>query len=48
MKPSYKNMTLDVAEAEKLIDDHTIGVVCILGDHYSGHYDPVQEVNDMV
>jgi len=48
VKPSYKTMTLDVAEAEKHIDEHTIGVVCILGNHYSGHYDPVHEVNDMI
>ena len=41
-------MTLDAKEAEKLIDDHTIGVVCILGNHYSGHYDPVDEVDAML
>ena len=29
--------------AEK-IDDHTIGVVVIMGNHYSGHYEPVAEI----
>ena len=30
------------------IDEHTMGVVCIMGNHYSGHYDPVEQVNEVV
>ena len=26
------------------VDERTIGVVAILGNHYTGHYDPVWEV----
>ena len=33
--------------AEK-IDDHTIGVVVIMGNHYSGHYEPVAEIAEAV
>jgi len=31
-----------------LVDDHTIGVVCIMGNHYGGQYDPVHEVDSVV
>ena len=27
---------------------HTIGVVCIMGNHYGGQYDPVRDVNEVV
>mmetsp|Transcript_17704 Transcript_17704/g.38395 ORF Transcript_17704/g.38395 Transcript_17704/m.38395 type:complete len:576 (+) Transcript_17704:62-1789(+) len=46
--PRYFEMTLDPKEVAEMIDDHTIGVVCILGNHYSGHYDPVYEVDAVV
>jgi len=29
----------------ELVDDRTIGVVCIMGNHYGGQYDPVHEVD---
>lgn len=44
--PKMLEGTLNAQEAAELCDDKTIGVVCILGNHYSGQYDPVWEVND--
>jgi len=31
-----------------MVDEQTIGVVCILGNHYAGQYDPVWEVDAML
>ena len=45
---SVKTFTLDPEKVREQIDDQTIGVVCIMGNHYGGHYDPVQEVSDVV
>lgn len=30
------------------MDDKTIGVVCIMGNHYGGQYDPVWDVDEML
>lgn len=35
---------LPYPDIEGLVDEHTIGVVCILGNHYAGQYDPVEAV----
>mmetsp|Transcript_26529 Transcript_26529/g.103340 ORF Transcript_26529/g.103340 Transcript_26529/m.103340 type:complete len:563 (-) Transcript_26529:354-2042(-) len=48
VKPSYESMVISPADVEKQIDENTIGVVCVLGNHYSGHYDPVHEVDAVV
>ncbi|KAJ1457779.1 pyridoxal phosphate-dependent transferase [Pelagophyceae sp. CCMP2097] len=39
---------LDPAHVAAAIDDHTMGVVCIVGNHYSGHYDRVDEIDAVV
>ena len=39
-------ITADAVEAA--IDDKTIGVVCIMGNHYGGQYDPVWEIDEML
>ena len=48
IQPSVKTFTLDPEKVREQIDEQTIGVVCIMGNHYGGHYDPVQEVSDVV
>jgi glutamate decarboxylase len=48
VKPSWKTFTLDPAALGDAIDEKTIGVVCIMGNHYGGQYDPVWQVNDAV
>jgi glutamate decarboxylase len=37
---------LSAAEAVKLCDENTIGVIVIMGSTFDGSYEPVQEVND--
>lgn len=37
---------LDVDEALKRVDENTIGVVAILGSTFTGHFEPVKELND--
>jgi len=48
IQPSYKDFKINTDEISKTIDDHTIGVVAIMGNHYGGQYDPVSEINDVV
>ena len=48
IQPSVDTFTLDPEKVREAIDEHTIGVVCIMGNHYSGHYDPVEQVNEVV
>ena len=48
VKPKSTNFTVDPEDVRKQIDDHTIGVVCIMGNHYGGQYDPVFEINQVV
>jgi len=48
VKPSYKTFTLDPAKIKDFIDEKTIGVVCIMGNHYGGQYDPVWEVDSVL
>jgi len=40
------NYVLDVAEAVKLVDENTIVVVAILGSTFTGHFEPVKQLND--
>lgn len=42
--PQNGGWSMPPSEVAAAIDDHTIGVVCIMGNHYSGHYDDVQAV----
>ena len=48
IQPSVKTFTLDPEKIADAIDEHTMGVVCIMGNHYGGHYDPVQAVSDVL
>jgi len=44
--PTHSNtFSFDPKDLEGLIDDKTIGVVCIMGNHYGGQYDPVMETD---
>jgi len=40
------NYVLNVSEAMKMVDENTIAVVAILGSTFTGHFEPVQELND--
>jgi len=46
--PSQSTFALTAEGAREKIDEKTIGVVCILGNHYGGQYDPVWEVDAML
>lgn len=48
IQPSSKTFTVDPKEVGQAIDEHTIGVVAIMGNHYGGQYDPVWEIDDVV
>ncbi|KAJ7489933.1 pyridoxal phosphate-dependent transferase [Mycena galericulata] len=39
---------LDPVEAMKHVDENTIGVFVILGSTYTGHYEPVKEMSDLL
>lgn len=43
--PKYEDMVVSAEQIIAEIDDHTIGVVAIMGNHYTGHYDPVWEID---
>jgi len=46
VQPSIHSFKLDPEELAKVCDEHTIGVVAILGNHYGGQYDPVQGISN--
>ncbi len=48
IKPSMEKFTVDPEQIRDAIDEHTIGVVCIMGNHYAGQYDPVWDVDRVV
>ena len=49
VKPTLANkMRIDPNDLLELIDEKTLGVVAILGNHYNGAYDPVWEMNDRI
>jgi glutamate decarboxylase len=48
IQPSAGSFTLEPEQLREQIDEQTIGVVCIMGNHYGGQYDPVQDVNRVV
>ncbi|KAF8162966.1 glutamate decarboxylase [Crassisporium funariophilum] len=39
---------LDPKKAMEFVDDNTIGVFIILGSTYTGHYEPVKEMSDLL
>jgi len=46
--PPSSSFKIEADQVKDLVDDHTIGVVCIMGNHYGGQYDPVHEVDSVV
>jgi len=46
--PSSKDFKITAAQVKEAIDDKTIGVVCIMGNHYGGQYDPVWDIDKVV
>lgn len=51
VEPKYVPLTperyvMDVDMALDLIDENTIGVVMMLGSTYTGHYEPIKQMND--
>ncbi len=46
--PAAGSFTVDAERVRDAIDENTIGVVCILGNHYGGQYDPVWDVDKVV
>jgi glutamate decarboxylase len=48
ISPSSSSFKIQADQISDLVDDHTIGVVCIMGNHYGGQYDPVNEINSIV
>ncbi len=43
-----ENMSLDVDQAMAAVDEYTIGIVGILGITYTGQYDDIKKLNDLV
>ena len=48
LAPSVGSFALEPERVREAIDERTIGVVCIMGNHYGGQYDPVHEVDRVV
>jgi len=46
--PTRTSFALTAAGVREQVDEKTIGVVCIMGNHYGGQYDPVWEINEML
>ncbi len=48
IQPLVNEFTMDPAEVGGAIDERTIGVVGIMGNHYGGQYDPIAEIDQAV
>jgi len=48
VRPSVGTFKVDPEQIREAIDENTIGVVCIMGNHYGGQYDPVWDVDKVV
>merc|ERR1719399_164295 len=46
--PAVGSFKITAAQVAAVVDEKTIGVVCVLGNHYGGQYDPVVEVSEML
>lgn len=46
--PSVKTMTLDASKINDYVDDQTIGVVGILGNHWAGQFDEIAAIDAAV
>lgn len=42
------NYCLDPKKAMEYVDENTIGIYVILGSTYTGHYEPVKEMSDLL
>tara|TARA_Y100000385_G_C13073430_1_gene630185 strand:- start:272 stop:1831 length:1560 start_codon:yes stop_codon:yes gene_type:complete len=48
VEPSVNTFKVDLEDLREAIDENTIAVVCIMGNHYGGQYDPVWDVDRVV
>ncbi|MEE2789306.1 MAG: pyridoxal-dependent decarboxylase [Myxococcota bacterium] len=48
IKPHVGTFTIDPDGLRDAVDDKTMGVVGIMGNHYGGQYDPIWTMNDVV
>lgn len=48
VQPSVDTFIVNPEDIREAIDDKTIGVVCVMGNHYGGQYDPVWDVDQVV
>ena len=48
LKPSVDTFKLDPEAVREAIDEYTLGVVCIMGNHYGGQYDAVEAVSQVI
>ena len=48
VEPSADTFKIDPESVREAIDENTIAVVCIMGNHYGGQYDPVWDVDRVV
>ena len=46
--PSQRTFTVDPNRVRDAIDEQTMGIVGIMGNHYGGHYDPIGDIDQMV
>lgn len=45
---SVRTFTIDPSTLHEYIDDKTIGVVGIMGNHWGGQFDKIHEINDVI
>ena len=45
IRPDSNSFKLDPEAVRDAVDEQTIAVVCIMGNHYGGQYDPVWEID---
>ena len=48
IEPSVDTFKVDPEKVRDAIDENTIAVVCIMGNHYGGQYDPVWDVDQVI
>jgi glutamate decarboxylase len=48
VQPSRDTFKIDPEGVREAVDEKTMGVVCIMGNHYGGQYDPVWDVDKVI
>ena len=48
IQPAIDSFKIDANDVREAIDEKTIGVVCIMGNHYGGQYDPVWGIDQVI